>query len=126
MVNAETVNDRAKLLIHLIAARRLRADPSVLSEARTALQRQKERNGPSPLLDKWEHILRLPPAEIADLVVRRDPEMDRLRLVSPFGLVIPEIRGAGVRRGIWRDARNALEAEERDESVYEAGIPLTR
>ena len=38
VVNRESVNDRAKLILHRLVARRLRANPLLLDEARTRLQ----------------------------------------------------------------------------------------
>jgi hypothetical protein len=100
--NRESVNDRAKLILHRLVARRLRANPSLLDEARTRLQ---SLAGPAPdYLIQWARVLDRSAEEVADLIGSRSERMTHLRVSSPFRL--PEMfDDEAWRRRLWKKAK---------------------
>ena len=100
--NRETVNDRAKLILHRLVARSLRANPAVLEDARTRLQ---SLAGPAPeYAIQWAHVLDRPAEGVADLIGSRSEQMTHLRVSSPFRL--PEgFDGETWRRRVWKKAK---------------------
>jgi len=106
-VNAEQVNDRAKLLIHRLVARRMAAEPEIIDRARESLGTLRAAGNAGEDIREWEVLLARDPTEIRRMITGRSEEMRRLRLTSPF------FRAAGVedpalRRRIWRMARRGL------------------
>ena len=102
VVNRESVNDRAKLILHRIVARRLRANPSLLDEARTRLQ---SLAGPAPdYVTEWARVLDRPAKDVANLIGSRSEHMTHLRVSSPFRL--PEgFYDEAWRRRVWKKAK---------------------
>jgi hypothetical protein len=115
-VNAEAVNDAAKLVMHRIVARRLAADPAILVRARDRLARMAERWPERSFVAEWAAILDMPPAVIRRRLTARDEDSIRLRLSSPFfgdekGV---DLADPALRRRIWRIGwRLATSAAER-------------
>lgn len=105
-VNREAVNDRAKLLMHRIVARRVSRDPSLVADAVRALSRAEARDPGRGYHAEWRSLLALPLAELRRILTRRDERMVWLRLSSPF-MVLPgiDLTDPGLRRRIWRLAR---------------------
>jgi hypothetical protein len=107
-VNREIQNDRAKLIMHRMVARRLKTEPELVDQARHVLDRWKapgERIRPCDI-EEWEALLRLPVEQLRTEIVRRTHDADRLRSSSPFSLVpglMPE--NYELRKRIWRIAK---------------------
>ena len=101
-VNRESVNDRAKLILHRLVARSLRANPALLDEARTHLQ---SLEGPAPdYVIQWARVLDRPAEDVADLIGSRSEHMTHLRVSSPFRL--PEMFDDETwRRRVWKKAK---------------------
>lgn len=102
IVNRESVNDRAKLILHRLVARRLQANPSLLDEALVRLQ---SLEGPAPdYVVEWSRVLDRPAEEIAKLIGSRSQQMTHLRVSSPFRL--PEgFDDETWRRRVWKKAK---------------------
>ena len=101
-VNRETVNDRAKLILHRLVAHSLRANPALLDEARARLQ---SLEGPAPdYVIQWARVLDRPAEEVAELIGSRSEHMTHLRVSSPFRL--PEgFDDEAWRRRVWKKAK---------------------
>jgi hypothetical protein len=102
VVNRESVNDRAKLILHRLVARSLRAKPALLEDARKRLQ---SLEGPAPdYVTQWARVLDRPAEDVADLIGSRSELMTHLRVSSPFRL--PEgFDDATWRRRGWKKAK---------------------
>ena len=105
--NAEMVNDRVKLLFHRIAARRLRDDPTLLERARAHLKEIRAQREERSYMDEWEELLSLDLASLRRVIVLRDERMTRLRISSPFPVLLG-ITDPDLRRRLWRNARHAV------------------
>ena len=105
VLNRESVNDRAKLILHRLVARSLRANPSLLDEALARLQ---SLEGPSPdYVIEWARVLERPAEDVAKLIGSRSKHMTHLRVWSPFRL--PEgFDGETWRRRVWKKAKLGL------------------
>src|SRR5690606_33217110 len=86
-INAEIVNDRAKLLYHRLVAPRLRRDPSLVETARRVVERRRSSGERRDALDEWARLLSRPADEISIAIVQRSEQARRLRSSSPFPLV---------------------------------------
>jgi hypothetical protein len=86
MLNRETLNDTAKLIMHRLIARTLVRDPSLAGRARASLDRMADRFPDQTFVAEWDAILRRPVDEIVAVLVGRGQEARRLRLSSPFVL----------------------------------------
>jgi hypothetical protein len=82
--NTEIVNDTAKLIMHRLIARSLAHDPTLISRAKVALADAALRFPNRRFIGEWEDILARSPSEVRALLTRRDQNMKRLRLSSPF------------------------------------------
>ncbi|ACI99982.1 hypothetical protein [Rhodospirillum centenum] len=108
-MNQERVNDRAKLMMHRVFARRLRDDPRLVERARAVLDRLILDGRGMDCYREWQAVLGQAPERVAELLVRRSERMDRLRLSSPFPLVTEiAITDPDIRRRIWRLAKRGL------------------
>lgn len=108
-INAETVNDRAKLIMHRIAARRLGREADILIDAARRVLEDERRRGPGyRYLDEWEALLERNPRELRRLITQRSDRMSWLRSTSPFGRVLG-LTDPTLRRRIWRLARRGAE-----------------
>lgn len=96
----EAVNDRAKLILHRLIARRLVREPELIEAARSRLNRSA--SAPDHVRE-WDELLQLEPALIRRALVSRSERMTRLRLSSPFA--VSEFRDPAFRRRVWRLAR---------------------
>jgi hypothetical protein len=86
MLNRETVNDTAKLIMHRLIARKLARDPSLVGRARASLDKMADRFPDHAFVAEWDAILRRPVDEIVAVLIGRGEEARRLRLSSPFVL----------------------------------------
>ncbi len=100
-MSAEAVNDRAKLLLHRLIARRLAREPELIGAVRAQLKRSA--SAPDHVRE-WEELLRLEPELIRRALVSRSERMTRLRLSSPFYGVCG-LQDLAFRRRVWRLAR---------------------
>ncbi len=107
LVNAEVVNDRAKLLMHRLIARRMGTEPEIIDAARDLISKAKSAGERFDYLDEWRRLLDGPPGEIRRTITGRSPSMSRLRSSSPFVLAA-EFEDPDLRRRIWRKARSGL------------------
>ena len=101
-VNRETVNDRAKLILHRLVARRLRANPALLDEARSRLK-SLERPAPD-YVNQWARLLERPAEDVANLIGSRSEQMTHLRVSSPFRMP-EEFDDETWRRRVWQKAQ---------------------
>ena len=102
IVNRESVNDRAKFILHRLVARRLRANPSLLDDAR---RRLRSLEGPAPdYVTEWARVLDRPSEDIAKLIGSRSEKMTQLRISSPFRLP-QEFDDEAWRRRVWKKAK---------------------
>ena len=108
-MNAETINDRAKLIMHRLIARRLATDTDLLAKAKAdiadLLERARQGEKIYDHVHEWAALLDEPLGELRRRLTSRREAMYRLRLSSPFavhaGLSDPDLR-----RRIWRKARS--------------------
>jgi hypothetical protein len=104
-VNRERVNDTAKLIIHRLIARQMSRDPSLVERVRHSLTRSADRFHGYTFIEDWDRLLNLPQMDLRRRLTKRDDEMTRLRLSSPFvttdGINFEDVH---LRRRIWRSA----------------------
>lgn len=100
-MSEEVVNDRAKLLLHRLIARRLAREPGLIEAARAWLDPSV---GAPSHVREWEELLRLEPGLIRRALVSRSERMTRLRLSSPF-YAVSGFQDPAFRRRVWRLAR---------------------
>jgi hypothetical protein len=99
--NREAVNDRAKLILHRLVARRLRRDPALVEQARARLC---EMTSIAPDdLEAWTDLLNAPVTTLAHKLGERSDTMTRLRSVSPF-ILEGVSSDVAWRRRLWRKA----------------------
>jgi hypothetical protein len=103
--HAELVNDRAKLIMHRLIARRLKREPGALTWVRARLDEVGD--NPPAYVDEWREILKGDVDAVRRRLIERSPEMTRLRLSSPFLGVLP-LSDPELRRRIHRKARLGL------------------
>jgi hypothetical protein len=106
LLNQETVNDTAKLMMHRLIARLLARDPALIDRAKVSLAKISLRFPDRSFVTEWEEVLRLPLGELRALLTSRDQNMTRLRLSSPFTTAEGvDFTDQTLRRRIWRAAR---------------------
>ncbi len=106
-VNAEEINDRVKLLLHRVVARRLMQDPTLLDKAAEILKSRRLQHGDRLYIGEWESLLDKGAEEVRREIVKRDERMTRLRISSPFATVV-NFQDPALRRRVWRNARKYL------------------
>jgi hypothetical protein len=106
-INREQINDRGKLLFHRLVARRLGHSPDILNKVRMFVLASCEKQpGRRDALAEWTDILNRDVEDVRRLLVRRDEDMTRLRLSSPFALMSDfVIQDENARRKLWRIAK---------------------
>jgi hypothetical protein len=108
-LNQEDVNDTAKLIMHRLIARSLARDPSLIDRAKVSLAKMSDRFPDRSFVRDWHKLLHLPTEDLRGLLTRRNPEMKRLRLSSPFvtaeGI---DFTDQNLRRRIRRAARRVV------------------
>jgi hypothetical protein len=105
LVNQERVNDTAKLMMHRLVARAIGRDPSLVEKAKAELRGL----GGYSYVQDWNDILSRPTTEIRRLLTRRDENMTRLRLSSPFAFVGIDFTEPNLRSRVFQHARQLAE-----------------
>lgn len=107
--NAETVNDRAKLLYHRIVARQIATDPDLINRARQVISEWRSMGHQYEVFDEWDRLLNLDPAQLRRQITERSENMTRLRISSPLGIASGLfVNDEALRRRIRRKAKNGL------------------
>lgn len=107
--NAETVNDRAKLLYHRIVARQIATDPDLIDRARQVISEWRSMGHQYDVFDEWDRLLNLDPAQLRRQITERSENMTRLRISSPLGIASGLfVNDEALRRRIRRKAKNGL------------------
>ena len=85
------VLEARSLALHVLAARRIAADPRLLERARATLQRWLDRYGERPpaALVEWQALLARPLPEMLSVATELSEDAARLRQSSPLGTVLP-------------------------------------
>jgi hypothetical protein len=109
-INAEVINDRAKLLSHRLVARRMASDPGIVDRARDILSGYRAQGyGGYDCIDEWDRLLDLGPTKLRRLITERSETMTRLRISSPLGLASGLFtHDEALRRRIRRKAKQGL------------------
>ncbi len=108
--NKEVVNDRAKLIMHRLAARIMSRNRDIIESAKKVIEAQKAEGLPYEYLDEWSYLLEGPVEEVRDAIVHRGETMTRLRLSSPLLLTSElDLTDFDLRIRIWRKAKLGLE-----------------
>lgn len=83
--------DERSLAMHRLIARKVRANPALLEEARANLRRARATEGsPSLTLAEWGEILDGDPERVAEFLEDRSERATRLRQSSPFAGILTE------------------------------------
>ncbi|MCR9071838.1 MAG: hypothetical protein NXI18_08970 [Alphaproteobacteria bacterium] len=107
--NAETINDRAKLLTHRIIARQIATDPDLIDRARRVLSEWRSMGHQYAVFDEWDRLLNLDPVQLRRQITERSENMTRLRISSPLGIASGLfVNDEALRRRIRRKAMNGL------------------
>jgi len=86
------IAEARSLALHVLAARRIAADPTLLARARSTLERWLQRydgGAPQALLE-WRALLARPWAEVAARATELSEDAARLRQSSPLATLLPE------------------------------------
>ena len=105
LVHAESVNDRAKLIMHRLIARKLACDPDALTRVRAQIDGIED-DTPGHV-SEWRDILQGDVQTVRRRLTERSCEMTRLRLSSPFVGVLP-LTDPHLRRRIYQKAKLGL------------------
>lgn len=105
--NAETVNDRAKLLMHRLIARRIRSRPDLIESAKIRIAQKRQAGPLFDYIPEWESLLSQDAETLCRSITSRGEAMVRLRLSSPLVDVV-DFRDPQLRRRIWRKAKQGL------------------
>lgn len=86
------IAEAKSLAMHVLAARRIAADPRLLARARSTVARWLERHGgrPPPALVEWRDLLEQPPRVVAARATELSEEGARLRQSSPLATLLSE------------------------------------
>jgi hypothetical protein len=103
-INKERVNDTAKLIMHRLIARELGRDPLLVERVKNSLGRTSERYEGYSFVLEWSKLLEMSVPELRHRLTSRDEDMTRLRLSSPFVLVV-NLKDEALRRRIWKAAK---------------------
>ena len=115
-VQQEQVNDRAKLTMHRLIARRILRQPEMVARAMQVMAKLRLEGRDEPFYQEWHALLdchgtgaTTPIASLVRQLSSRSERMNRLRSSSPF-VLIEEMGLADValRRRIWRMAKRAV------------------
>jgi hypothetical protein len=117
LVNQESVNDTAKLMMHRLISREIGRDPSLVEQAKIAHARTARLYAGRPFVQEWNDLLKLPPVELRAKLISRESDMVRLRVSSPFPIAGGfDFTDYGFRRRIRRAARRVVERRLAGES----------
>lgn len=111
-INAEDVNERAKLLMHRFIACRVRKDPSVIDRARENLHvLGVGRPDRTWWVTEWLAILERSPADVARFLTMRHEYAYQMRNCSPFfgeGVDAVDFTDYNLRIRLWRKAKRGI------------------
>lgn len=102
-INAESVNDRVKLMLHRVIAKRISSCPELIDVARSKLEMTSHG---ADYVSEWLEILAYDPIELRRLITTRAERMVRLRKSSPF--TQPDFQNPDFRRRVWWLARRGV------------------
>jgi len=110
LVNQETVNDTAKLMMHRLISREIGRDPSLVERAKVSHARTARLYAGRPFVREWDDLLKLPSTKLRAKLVSRESDMVRLRASSPFPLTAGiDFTDYDLRLRIRRAARRVVE-----------------
>jgi hypothetical protein len=110
LVNQETVNDTAKLMMHRLISREIGRDPCLVERAKVSHARTARIYAGRPFVREWDDLLKLPPTKLRAKLVSRESDMVRLRASSPFPLTAGiDFTDYDLRLRIRRAARRVVE-----------------
>lgn len=109
---AEAVNDCFKLMMHRIIVRRISEDPSLIQKAMTVIGEEDELS--PDYIGEWRRLLSWDPSVLRRRLVERTEEMYRLRLSSPFTVVV-DFQDQGLRRRMYQAAKRLTYRDVVDE-----------
>ena len=101
-VNREIINDRFKLAFHRVVARRLKQDPALLDGARAIVRAWSGAGAQPDFVAEWSDILARPMDDVRRTIVRRDEDLKRLRVSSPFSMLGEQVMDDAARMKLWR------------------------
>ena len=101
-VNRETINDRFKLAFHRVVARRLKQDPALLEGARAIVRGWSEEASAPDFVAEWGDLLARPMDDVRRTIVRRNEDLKRLRVSSPFSMLGEQVMDDAARMKLWR------------------------
>jgi hypothetical protein len=105
-LNQEAINDIAKLIMHRLVVRSFVRNPALIVRAQTAHAYAAKRFSDRQFVRDWNDILARPVSELRYLLIRRGPDLDRLRSSSPFAVADGfDFTDRALRRRIWGAAR---------------------
>jgi len=108
-MNAEEINDVAKLIMHRLIARQVRLEPGIIIRARNKVAEIEQKSGSRDFTLMWKQLLDGDPTELRRRLVARDEVSTWLRLTSPFaGITNLPLNDIDLRRRIWKDARRLV------------------
>lgn len=107
--NAESVNDRAKLLTHRIIARQMTTDPYLIPRARQVISEWRSQGQHYSFLDNWDRLTHSRRPPLRRLITSRSEGMTRLRTSSSLGLASSLfVNDEPLRRRIRRKPKSCL------------------
>ena len=85
--------EERSIALHLEIAKRIEANPGIISIAKKNLERWIKKDGELPVWREWREILGRPMDQILALLISPDENVRRLRQSSPFcGVLSPRER----------------------------------
>jgi hypothetical protein len=86
------LHDARSLAMHVVVARRIEHDRTLLARARRTLQRWERQQGHpvAPWLTEWQELLAQPWPVIADRITALDEDATRLRQSSPLTVLLSQ------------------------------------
>lgn len=103
-MNAEEINDRAKLIMHRLISRKVRRCPEILETVRKDIRKQSQQPKTPDYVFLWNDLLQMDVNFIARKLVERSDEMTKLRISSPLYQII-DLSDVQFRRRIWKKAK---------------------
>jgi hypothetical protein len=129
-VQQEQVNDRAKLAMHRLIARRILRQPEMVSRAVQVMAKLRLEGRDEPYYQEWRALLdrhgtgaTAPITALVRQLSSRSERMNRLRSSSPFMLIEElDLADVALRRRIWRMAKRAV-ARRQERTADGSALP---